>query len=1028
MGKDFVACVQACGAELATDCILKCYPHTAEEELAEDIPPWAAFVITTLLVLASGFCAGQTLGLASLDLTQLQILAQAGDVSERKYARKIIPLRRKGNRLLCTLLLGNTIINSAISIVITALTSGVAGLIISTFIILIVGEIIPQSICSRHGLKIGARSVVVVETLMFIFAPITWPIAWVLDKALGKDLGTVYSQEELKRLIDIHVLDPDAQRESGLTAEDHKLLMGALEYKDRRVHDVMTHVDQCFMLDRSLHLDFEVMLAIYKSGFTRIPVYEGDRNNIVGILYAKDLILVDPEDEVEVGAVLSFRGRNLVRIFDHEKLDKVLQHFMGHQGSSHMLIAHRGRSGDAFDSYSSIERSEVSGIISLEDVIEELLQAEILDETDVYEDVNARVPRKCPNAKQESMNHLVTMYESRYRGDSHKLGAPEVQAIAAFLATNVPEFRPLARSDAALKGLIRHAEVMTHEDAEHHHHQLHPDSPRGSCASLGSSPGSVTPSDICRAFSWNASKHRGLVLYERGKPSVQFTLILQGKVYIRTGREDFQLELGPWSVLGNRVLSADSPYIPDFDAVGSAPVRLLRISRKSFEGALEAARLETVLTGRAVRNTIRSAASPGSSAFQGAQALGLLGDAGGRGPGALSPDGDGTIPAGSLGALEVELTARSPDAGFRSVGEQLLLEAEAAGEYGNTTGSVGANSSTYGTPPTGGTGASQALGMGWMQYSGGRQYAGQPQRGATAPGGRYAASGVGWHTPFGAAAVQAPSNRDAAGRGGGEDDDDDGSARGALPMGDGPLTSLATRPPSVHVPARGHLAMQFPQHHQQQQHGVAGSVVVGFTQSHDSGDLASSSGGTGATGMPAAAAVAALGAGKTVGHPGSDDLPEVGLLAKAATRPAGGLIGRLKDSITRASVGTATASSSGDDGSGHVSSSSGLGRGQATGAVKGSPTLGSGLRKASVHWSDMEPTSSSESNPPQGPTLVPGSSALGGSGMGPAPGTRPGAEADDEEAQLSAVGAGEDSVMPSATSETRVLLQPGTRS
>ena len=74
-----------------------------------------------------------------------------------------------------------------------------------------------------------------------------------------------------------------------------------------RVKDVMTALEHCFLLEVRSRLNFATMLAIYKSGFTRIPVYESSRQNIKGILYVKDLILVDPDDETELSAVLAFR-------------------------------------------------------------------------------------------------------------------------------------------------------------------------------------------------------------------------------------------------------------------------------------------------------------------------------------------------------------------------------------------------------------------------------------------------------------------------------------------------------------------------------------------------------------------------------------------------------------------------------------------------------------------------------------------------------------------------------------------------
>lgn len=96
----------------------------------------------------------------------VQILVEGGDPEERQHAKTILPVRKQGNLLLCTLLLGNTLINSALSILLADLTTGAIGLISSTIIILIFGEIMPQSICTRHGLEVGARCIWLVRIFM----------------------------------------------------------------------------------------------------------------------------------------------------------------------------------------------------------------------------------------------------------------------------------------------------------------------------------------------------------------------------------------------------------------------------------------------------------------------------------------------------------------------------------------------------------------------------------------------------------------------------------------------------------------------------------------------------------------------------------------------------------------------------------------------------------------------------------------------------------------------------------------------
>lgn len=245
-------------------------------------------IIAVFLLLLSGLFSGLTLGLMSLDMVSLEILAEGGDDEEKAYAKKIMPIRAKGNLLLCTLLLGNTMVNALIAILMADLTDGLVGLAASTLSIVICGEIVPQAACSRHGLYIGAKSVWIVKVFIVLMYVIAWPISILLDYVLGRDIGQVFSANELNKLIRIHVENPDAQEESGLNKDDGNLLTGALEYKDKKVYDVMTTLDKVFMIENGTRLTFQVLMDIYKSGFTRIPVYEIDRQNIVGMLFTKE--------------------------------------------------------------------------------------------------------------------------------------------------------------------------------------------------------------------------------------------------------------------------------------------------------------------------------------------------------------------------------------------------------------------------------------------------------------------------------------------------------------------------------------------------------------------------------------------------------------------------------------------------------------------------------------------------------------------------------------------------------------------
>ena len=176
----------------------------------ESEPPksvaWLIFewVLIVILVAFSGLFSGLNLGLMGLDPIGLQIVMASDNAKNRECAKKIQPLRKRGNWLLCTLLIGNVAVNSALSILLADKTSGLLGFFISTAVITIFGEIVPQALCSRYALEIGAKTIWIVWPLMWMMAIVAYPIAYLLDRALGDELGTVYSNKELQKLVEIH--------------------------------------------------------------------------------------------------------------------------------------------------------------------------------------------------------------------------------------------------------------------------------------------------------------------------------------------------------------------------------------------------------------------------------------------------------------------------------------------------------------------------------------------------------------------------------------------------------------------------------------------------------------------------------------------------------------------------------------------------------------------------------------------------------------------------------------------------------
>ena len=126
------------------------------------------------------------------DHRQLQIVIKGDPTSkEAQYAKKIYPLRKDGNLLLCTLLLGNVAVNAMLSILIAEITSGMIGFAVSTIFIVIFGEIIPQATFSRHALYVGANTIPIVKAFIVLMYVAAKPLAMVLDRVLGEELGTV---------------------------------------------------------------------------------------------------------------------------------------------------------------------------------------------------------------------------------------------------------------------------------------------------------------------------------------------------------------------------------------------------------------------------------------------------------------------------------------------------------------------------------------------------------------------------------------------------------------------------------------------------------------------------------------------------------------------------------------------------------------------------------------------------------------------------------------------------------------------
>ncbi|XP_073334489.1 metal transporter CNNM4 [Pagrus major] len=552
------------------------------EEKKSLLPMWLQAILISCLLVLSGMFSGLNLGLMALDPMELRIVQSCGTDKEKKYARKIEPIRSKGNYLLCSLLLGNVLVNTTLTILLDDLIgSGLGAVVASTIGIVIFGEIVPQALCSRHGLAVGANTITVTKLFMLLTFPLSFPVSKLLDVLLGQEIGTVYNREKLVGMLKV------TEPYNDLVKEELNMIQGALELRTKTVEDVMTPISNCFMIQADAVLDFNTMSEIMESGYTRIPVYDDERSNIVDILYVKDLAFVDPDDCTTLKTITKFYNHPVHFVFHDTKLDAMLEEFK--KGKSHLAIVQKVNNEGEGDPF-----YEVLGLVTLEDVIEEIIKSEILDESDLYTD-NRNRKKVDPNKNKPDFSAF------KHDADSKVKISPQLMLAAhRFLATEVSLFSPFQITEKVLLRVLRHP-------------------------------------DVIQELKFNESDKRSPqhFLYQRGKPVDYFILILQGRVEVEAGNENMKFETGPFSYYGVMALSSPSlefrspshggnlnrsaslscterapesgsvggsvtqipgtpfQYIPDFCVRALTDLQFVKITRSQYQNGLLASKLDS---------------------------------------------------------------------------------------------------------------------------------------------------------------------------------------------------------------------------------------------------------------------------------------------------------------------------------------------------------------------------------------------------------------------------------------------------
>ncbi|WWC67714.1 uncharacterized protein I206_101626 [Kwoniella pini CBS 10737] len=335
------------------------------------------------LVLLGGIFSGLTLGLMGLDTVNLQVLAISGTLDERKQAPKVLKLIGNGKHtILVVLLLGNTLINTSLPIFLDSIVGGgIIAILASTLLILIFGE---------YGLAIGSSFAPIIKILIILLYPIAKPMGMALDYILGAHSDPVtYRKAELKTFVSLGIEDKLNEDELGL-------LGSVLEFSNKTVRDIMTTKEDMYVLSADKIVDEELVIEILRKGYSRIPIYDSRTSTYSGCMTLRSLVSYDPTD-------LHPASRLISQVLPQCPPDLPLLEAMAYfqTGRSHMLLINNTPGQD----------EGVIGLVTLEDVVEELIGKEIIDETDVYIDTHSRVPVIRSNQRAKQTKGLKRIYE-----------------------------------------------------------------------------------------------------------------------------------------------------------------------------------------------------------------------------------------------------------------------------------------------------------------------------------------------------------------------------------------------------------------------------------------------------------------------------------------------------------------------------------------------------------------------------------------------------------------------------------------
>ena len=328
----------------------------------------------------SGYFSGLEVALVSIRLSKIEQMVK----DKVKGAVSLHKLKSNPSRMMSSVNLGNNLASIAATALATDLSLklfGDDGLAIAigimTFLILIFGEITPKTYCNANAAKVAVKN----SRILLIFSYALFPIVWIFEiitkgmiKLTGSsDIPPGLTEDEIKEIV------KQGYKDKAIEKQESELVHGALNFDDIVIRSVMTPRTKMFKLNSKMML-FEALPEINKSGFSRIPVFAENTDQIVGIIHVRDVLKKLEGDEKIIS--LEQIMREPVFVSQEKRVSDLLKEMQGRR--THMAIV--------LDEFGGVE-----GCVTLEDLLEEIV-GEIQDETDTEK----------PSFQRDGQNAIVT--------------------------------------------------------------------------------------------------------------------------------------------------------------------------------------------------------------------------------------------------------------------------------------------------------------------------------------------------------------------------------------------------------------------------------------------------------------------------------------------------------------------------------------------------------------------------------------------------------------------------------------------